>query len=160
MRSGPQSRWKFGQEHTNTQKWRSSGGHFGSHLLWFYFHKSEVSGMCLMVPPVPCHVFILGPFGNKPYMLDCLVFYVPSVYWISLWLIQVWSPKWRNPLRSCFCVIRKFSMKLNQGSCVFSVQNGIVGGGCKEMMGLVSREIVCSFTGVHGRKKRWCPNQQ
>lgn len=27
-------------------------------------------------------------------------------------------------------------MKLNQGSCVFSVQNGIVGGGCKRNDGI------------------------
>ena len=35
--------------------------------------------MCPYGSPVPCHLFILSPFGNKPCM-NCLIFYVPSVY--------------------------------------------------------------------------------
>lgn len=45
-------------------------------------------------------------------------------------------PKVKEPTEILFFIIRKFSMKLSQGSCVFSVQNGIVGGGCKRNGGI------------------------
>ena len=45
-------------------------------------------------------------------------------------------PKVKEPTEILFFFMRKFSTKLNQGSFVFSVQNGIVEGGCKRNSGI------------------------
>lgn len=123
----------FGQEHKYPEV-EIIRGHFGSHLLWFYFHKSEVSECALMVPlcPATCLYLVL---------LEINLTWIALYFMCHLFTDKPLThtgliPKVKEPTEILFFVIRKFSMKLNQGSCVFSVQNGIVGGGCKRNDGI------------------------
>lgn len=63
-------------------------------------------------------------------------------------------PKVKEPTEILFYFIRKFSTKLNQGSCMFSVQNGIVEGGCKRNGGISKQRnsLVLSQEFMGGRK--------
>ena len=62
---------------TNTQKWKSSG--LTLEAIYYVVLLPQVRGfwMCPYGSPMPCHLFMLGPFGNRPCM-NCLIFYVPS----------------------------------------------------------------------------------
>ena len=153
MRSSPQSRWGVSAGAQIPRSGNHQGSLWKPFTTWSYFHKSEVSECALMVPlcPATCLYLVL---------LEIDLAWIALYFMCHLPLTHTGLiPKVKEPTEILFYFTRKFSTKLNQGSCMFGVQNGIVEGGWKRNGGISKQRNSWVRHRSSWEEERWCPNQ-